>query len=85
MTDKITTARAGDTVSPKAMKRLFGHMHEAVRASIPTKVQPKSDAKHGQWVCIDCGESFDNNMMAGSHTPAKHRRAWWTGEHMEEP
>jgi hypothetical protein len=74
-------AKAGQKLTPKAIAKLT----KLVRFEPPADVQPKSDTKHGQWVCCDCGEPFQNNAMAGSHRPKSHRMGWWTGLHVEEP
>lgn len=81
------TAKAGQQLSARAASKLrktsnyFEHFLKTCEACT---IQPKSDAKNGQWICADCGEIFQNNMMAQNHS-ISHRRTWWTGEHFEEP
>jgi hypothetical protein len=72
--------KAGDRFTPKAVAALRKRY-----VSLTEKViQPKSDAKNGQWMCADCGAVFANNMQMWGH-PKKHRIGWWTGTHLEEP
>jgi hypothetical protein len=87
--DKMTTASAAETLAPKAVKRLrkdhpriFGDLlkHDGEHV-----IAPASDEKTGQWVCADCGEVFQNNLMAHNHRPKSHRRVWWTGTQFESP
>lgn len=84
--DTPRTAKAGEELAAKAVKRLTGtfpHMRDLLVGD-GLRVQPKSDAKSGQWGCVDCGEMLQNNMSAQGHN-AKHRLAWWVGLHFEEP
>lgn len=83
MTDrKLNIATAGHPLGKKAIERLN---RTGIR-NIPATVQPKPENAHagGQWVCADCGEAIQNNMTAASHN-RRHKLAWWTGEHLEEP
>ena len=73
-------AKAGERFTPKAVAAL--RKRRVVLTQVV--VQPKSDAKNGQWMCADCGEVFANNMQMWGH-PKKHRIGWWTGTHLEEP
>ena len=61
-------AKAGDKMTEKACKRVRGY-------PVGTEVQPKAEGDRGQWLCIDCGEPFPNNMQAQGHTKS-HRLAW---------
>lgn len=84
----MKTAKAGEKITAKAaanLRKSFGAVFSHV-LSTPEgcTIQPKTDAKDGQWICVDCGEPFQNNMMAHNHTKS-HRLAWWTGLHFEEP
>lgn len=80
-------AKAGEQIQAKAaakLKRLNRFFEALLSTREGCTIQPKSDAKNGQWACADCGEVFQNNGMAGSHAKS-HRLMWWTGEHFEEP
>lgn len=81
MTADHPYVKAGDLLSDKALGRLT----TLVRFEPTREVQKKSDTRHGQWVCCDCGEPFQNNSQADSHEPRSHRLGWWTGEHVEAP
>ncbi len=85
MTLKI--AKAGEVVSPKAAAKLRKR-HRFFEHVLSTKegctIYPDSKQSGGQWVCVDCGEIFMNNLGAQGHAKS-HRRAWWTGERFEEP
>lgn len=76
-------AKAGEPIMSKAFKKIVRHLPEQVASQVPKTVQLKSPIQHGRWCCCDCGEMFQNNMMATSHNP-KHRLGWWTGEGVEE-
>jgi hypothetical protein len=78
------TMKAGEKMTAKAHKRLTRYMPERVAAHVPMEIQPKSDAKHGQWFCCTCGEPLQHNMAAQLHTKS-HKLGWWTGEHVEQP
>jgi hypothetical protein len=87
--EAFKVAKAGEKISAKAMAKLR-KLAPRVFGTLTTKesvtVQPKNPAvQHGQWICADCGEVFQNNMGAHWHEPESHRRVWWTGEHFEEP
>jgi hypothetical protein len=34
---------------------------------------------NGQWRCLDCGQSFRNNLESYLHL--NHRQQWWCFEH----
>lgn len=79
-----TTAKAGDAISKKArsvLKNALGLEQEVVLE--------KSPGNAGQWFCIDCGLSPENNMQMWGHQEAKpkHRIAWrsFTSGLVEEP
>ncbi len=80
------TAKAGELTSAKAFRKLNGLTRGflSLGGRNAATIQPKSAATNGQWVCADCGEVLQNNMMADGHA-ASLRLAWWTGEHLEEP
>ena len=93
------SAKAGDKISAKASAKLrksdpHGHFFPGVSGRMPEAeakewctVAPKSTGDHGQWVCIDCGELPQNNMMAQSHA-SSHRVAWRNADNdgrLEEP
>jgi len=80
------TAKAGDVATPKAAARWrrITHLRELFQNQEDMSVKPKTDAKEGQWACIDCGEFLANNMQAHGH-PKSHRLAWWTSCRFEEP
>ncbi len=79
-------AKAGDEITAKAgatIRAKYSHLTCCFATREDCTVKPKSDAKRGQWCCIDCGEFFQNNMSSHQHQ-ASHRRAWWTGTAIEE-
>jgi hypothetical protein len=69
----VADAKVGDVLTAEAIRELYKR-HPLF------KVQDKCALPNprGQWVCIDCGEAFNNNMQAGSHEKDKrgHRLAW---------
>jgi hypothetical protein len=75
-------AKAGERFTPKAIAAL--RRRGVVLNPLRSDVQPKSDTKHGKWMCADCGAVFDNNMQMWGH-PKRHRIGWWTGTQLEEP
>lgn len=86
-TTPMKVAKAGDELTGRATMKLRSSA-EFWRRVLSTKegitVAPKSDTQGGQWVCVDCGEAFQNNMTAHSHVKSP-RRAWWTGDRFEAP
>lgn len=79
-------AKHGEELTAKAchnLRRKIPFMAHILVDKASCTVQTKSDTKSGQWVCISCGEPFQNNMQAHSHTES-HKLAWWTGDHFEE-
>ena len=79
-------AKAGESISERAIKKLklvWPRVFERWTAE-DFIVKPKGTSQDGQWICADCGEIFQNNMMAWSHSDS-HRRVWWTGTDFEEP
>jgi len=82
MIDRNATAKAGEKFTAKAAAALRRRRIEL--DEVTSVVQPKSDAKNGQWMCADCGAVFDNNMQMWGH-PKRHRIGWWTGTQLEEP
>ena len=83
----MAEAKAGDELTAKAAAKLR-KKHRMMAEVLTTKescvVQTKTKAKDGQWICITCGDVFDNNMQAHGH-PVSHKLAWWTNLHFEEP
>lgn len=67
----MATAKAGDKISERALSKADGIVSQ-------TTVSPKAPGDRGQWFCIDCGESPQNNLMANSHESHRpsHRLAW---------
>ena len=69
----MADAKVGDVLTAEAIRELYKR-HPLF------KVQEKCRLENprGQWVCIDCGKAFENNMQAGTHEKAKtgHRLAW---------
>lgn len=60
----LALAKAGDKLSAKAganLRKQSDFWSRLLTEAVCT-VAPKSDAKDGRWVCIDCGEMFQNNM-----------------------
>lgn len=87
MRNEMRIAKTGEEISPRAASKLrkTTHFFERILTSKEAcTIAPKSESQNGQWVCVDCGEVFQNNMQAHGHT-SSHRRAWWTGERFEEP
>jgi len=81
----LTPAKAGDMVTEKALKAL---VTLGMRGA-PKVECAKSAGQAGQWLCIDCGETPQNNMGAWSHAEEhpKHRFGWRNFEsgNLEEP
>lgn len=81
---EMPRAKAGDKLSKKANDRLFKQFKIVLG-----DVEPKSSGNSGQWLCIDCGELPQNNMMAWAHSDQhpKHRFAWrnFDSGKLEEP
>lgn len=79
-------AKSGDMISAKAgakLRKRFRGLFDSREACL---VHPKSEGDGGQWLCIDCGEVFANNLEASSH-PKSHRLAWrsFTSGKLEVP
>jgi ribosomal protein L37AE/L43A len=83
----MSNAKAGDKVTAKAASRIrkVSDYHARI-VSTPEgcTVQAKSDATQGLWVCVTCGEIFQNNFEAGGH-PESHKLGWMTNGRIEEP
>lgn len=72
--------KVGDKITAKAGAKLRRTFNDAVfRCFFGTDekctVREKSAGDNGQFICIDCGDLPQNNMMAQSH-PKSHRIAW---------
>lgn len=77
---KNAIVKAGERFAPKALAVLRKRRVELTEEV----VQPKSDIRQGQWMCVDCGDILANNLEIWGH-PKKHRIGWWTGTQVEEP
>lgn len=71
----MTTAKAGDKISDKAVLKLqeaMGAMRGAlIRLDVPTTVEAKSPGEDGRWFCITCGYFPMHNMDAWSHASTR--------------
>lgn len=84
--DDLTYAKAGDEITAKAgsnIRKKYPNLARCFATKDDCTVKPKSDAKEGRWMCITCGEFFQNNMGSQGHSRT-HKRAWWTGTAIEE-
>ena len=80
-------AKAGDSITSVARAKLG--MARGMTGPWPdATVALKTPGGNGQWVCVTCGQTFENNAQAMGHEAdhGRHRLAWlsFTTQNIEE-
>lgn len=74
----LKPAKAGDPISERA-RRAWRELYDRHdHFPLPEVVGPWVDDQKtpGQWICIHCGEAFQNNVGAHGHaTPTRERKS----------